>query len=175
MFGRRKSDNHAAGTRTFLNRRGIIVVCLCVLSLFVLTAYSAYAGLFALEQCNYCAGTKSNEVQCDSCDGRGKITIETPCNKCDGVKETIKNKACVNCDGDGKTWGALGFYLDCGVCEGDGTIEISENCVACNGLGIETLNSECATCFGMGKIIKPCSMCGESGQIMRMLNKRAGT
>ena len=64
------------------------------------------------KKCNSCKGSGaepgSKPVECDYCDGRGKVrsnqgffTVQQTCPQCDGYGETI-SKACSTCRGNGK-------------------------------------------------------------------------
>ena len=64
------------------------------------------------KKCNSCKGSGaepgSKPVECDYCDGRGKVrsnqgffTVQQTCPQCDGYGETI-SKACTTCRGNGK-------------------------------------------------------------------------
>jgi molecular chaperone DnaJ len=64
------------------------------------------------KKCNSCKGSGaepgSKPVECDYCDGRGKVrsnqgffTVQQTCPQCDGYGETI-SKACLTCRGNGK-------------------------------------------------------------------------
>lgn len=111
MFRSIGPPNYPGGARTYLNRRGILLLLLFVLTASASGAYGAYAGLFVKEQCNYCSGNKFNKISCEQCLGSGKIVGTEVCSACDGELQFSSTEACYNCGVDGTVY----WLLPCSV------------------------------------------------------------
>ena len=86
------------------------------------------------------------EVDCDNCDGEGKIEVGE-CDKCAGTGKV--NEKCDHCDGNGFVE-ENGQKVECEFCDGAGTIE--DDCGECDGEGVK--HEECMECEGTGQITK---------------------
>ena len=106
------SSSRGSGRRSSGNRGNVLRYDVSI------SLEDAYKGLdkkilyTTYKKCNSCKGSGaepgSKPVECDYCDGRGKVrsnqgffTVQQTCPQCDGYGETI-SKACSTCRGNGK-------------------------------------------------------------------------